>query len=137
MTFTFLVGLWYLHFLGGSTSALQIMTFIAYVLRTMTFTLFVAVHVSLPCGLWHLCFWWQYLCPADFKVWLQYRSFYNKREHQREHDHCNFSRDFPYESSFVLKAAKRMEIRRGNKVSYDLVIIYSVYRTRYLKIWPF
>jgi hypothetical protein len=119
--------LWHLHFLldydiyiflGGSTSALQIMTFIflvampmscglwhlrclwqymylcpvdndiyvfggsiyalrisriggsTSVLRTMTSTFFVAVY--LPCGLWHLSFWWQYLCPADFKVWWQY-----------------------------------------------------------------
>jgi hypothetical protein len=39
---------------------------------------------------------------------------YTERDHEREHDHCDFSREFPHESSFVLKAAKHVEIRRWN-----------------------
>jgi hypothetical protein len=42
------------------------------------------------------------------------RSFYTEREH--EHDHCEFSCEFPHESLFVLKAAKRVgiQVKQGN-----------------------
>jgi hypothetical protein len=46
------------------------------------------------------------------------RSFYT--EHER--DHCDFSREFPHESLFVLKAVKRVEIRWWNEVIYDLAM---------------
>jgi hypothetical protein len=56
------------------------------------------------------------------KCCISWRSFYTKRDH--EHDKCDFLRKFPHESLFVLKAAKRAEISKWNKVTYDLAIIY-------------
>jgi hypothetical protein len=43
---------------------------------------------------------------------MRLRLFYIEHEYERESDHCDFSREFPHESSFVLKAAKRAEIRK-------------------------
>jgi hypothetical protein len=51
------------------------------------------------------------------------RKPHTEREYERESDHCDISRNFPHELSFVLKAAKRVEIRWWNEVIYDLTII--------------